>query len=60
MASAMGNAAGPGYSKRDGTGTSARTSARTIDDADGSEGAEGKIDITLSDKTNKTPILISY
>ena len=29
-------------------------------DADRLEGAEGKIDITTPDKTNKTPILVSY
>ena len=52
----MGDAIGPGYSERDMTGTG----TWTIDDADGLEGAEGKIDIIMSDKTNKLPILVSY
>ena len=52
----MNNTAGPGCSERD----NARTNTRMIGDADRSEGAEGKIDITKSDKTNKTPILVCY
>ena len=47
---------GPNCSKKDGAGTG----ARTIDDANGPEEVEGKIDITMSGKTNKTPILVSY
>lgn len=51
-------------SEGDGAETSARTgvriSARMRDDADRSEEMEGKIDITILDKTNKTPILVSY
>ena len=52
----MGDVAGPSYNERDG----ARTGAETMDDADGPKGAEGKIDIITPDKTNKTPILVSY
>ena len=52
----MGDATVPGYSERNTTGTG----TRTIDDADGLEGAEGKIDIIMPDKTNKLPILVSY
>ena len=54
--SAMGDAAGPSYSE----GDNAKTIARTMDNADGLERAEDKIDITTPDKTNKTPILVSY
>ena len=36
------------------------TNARIIGDADGPEEAENKVDIIMSDKTNKTPILVSY
>ena len=52
----MGDTAGPGCSKGDG----AETGAGMISNVDGPKGVEGKIDITISDKTNKTPILISY
>ena len=41
-------------------GDGAGTGTGTIDDADGLEGAEGKVDITMLNKTNNTPILISY
>ena len=51
-ASAIGNVAGLGGSERDGT--------RMMGDADGPEGAKGKADIITPDKTNKTPILVSY
>ena len=52
----MGNANGPDYSE----GNNARTSAKTMGDADGPEEVEGKIDITILDKTNMTPVLVSY
>ena len=48
--------AGPRCSEADGAGTC----AGTIGDADGPEGVEGKVDIITPDKTNKTPILVSY
>ncbi len=56
MASAMGKAAGPGGSTGDGTGMGAGAKG----DADGPEAAEGKVDIIMLDKINKTPILVSY
>ena len=55
-ASAIGDIAGPGCNERDGT----RINARTINNADGLEGAEGKVDITTLDKINKILILVSY
>ena len=55
-ASAMSNAARPGYSERDNAGTN----AKIMSDADGPEGAKGKVDITMLDKTNKIFILVSY
>ena len=51
----MGEAARPTCSKRNGVGTS----AGTMDDPDRLKGADGKINITTSDKTNKTPILVN-
>ncbi len=57
MASAVGDAAGPGWSAGDGAGTGARTGAGARGDADGPEVAEGKVDITTPDKT---PIMVSY
>ncbi len=56
MASAMGDAAGVNCSAEDDAGTGAGARG----DADGPEAAEGKIDITMPDKTNKTLILVSY
>lgn len=44
------------YSERDGIGTF----AKTMDDANRPKGAKGKVEIIMSDKTNKTSILISY
>ena len=44
------------YSERDNAGTS----ARTINDANGPKKAKGKIDIIMPNKTNKTPLLVSY
>ena len=41
-------------------GNGAETSAKTIDDADRSEGLEGKVNITTPNKTNKILILVSY
>ena len=55
-ASAIDDAAGPGCSEGDG----AKTGAKIMGDTDGPEGAEGKVNITTPDKTNKTPILVSY
>ena len=55
-ARAVGDTAGPGCSKGDG----ARTSAGMMDNADGPEKAEGKVDIIMPDQINKTPMLISY
>ena len=52
----MGDAAVPSCSKGDGT----RTGAGTMSNAYGPEGAESKVDITTSDKTNKTLMLVSY
>ena len=52
----MGDAAGPGYSEGNGVGTG----VKTMGDTDGSKGAKSKVDITTPDKTNKTPILVSY
>lgn len=52
----MNNTARPGYTERDGV----RTGAGTINNINGLEGAEGKIDIIMLDKTNKTSILVSY
>ena len=49
----MGVAAEPGCSN-------ARDSAMTMGDADGPKRAEGMVDITTPDKTNKTPILLNY
>ncbi len=68
MTSAVGNAAGQGYSEGDGirisTGTGAETSARMDvgmrDDLDGLKGAKSKVDIITPDKTNKISIPISY
>lgn len=50
------DAAGPGCSKRDDT----RTGVGTMGNADEPEGTKGKVDITTLDKTNMTPILVSY
>lgn len=50
------DAAGPECSKRDDT----RTGAMMIGNADEPEGIKGKVDITTLDKTNMTPILVSY
>lgn len=64
MANAIGDTTEPGRSEGDGTRTGAqidvKTGARTKDDADEPEGVKSKIDITTPNKTNKTPILISY
>ncbi len=57
MASAVGDAAGPGCSAADGAGTGTRTGIRARGDVDGPEAAEGKVDITTPDKT---PIVVSY
>lgn len=72
----MGDVADSSYSERDdtvtdiqtgaetvagtGVGNSAGTGAKKRDDVDGLEGLEGKVDITMLNKTNKIPILISY
>lgn len=60
----MGEAAEPGCNEVDSAGTnvwtdSAGTAGTGTMDDDGPERAEGKVDITTLDKTNKTPILIS-
>ena len=55
-ASAVGDAAGPGWSERD----SAETGTGIIDDADRLEGVKNKVDITTLEKSNKIPILVSY
>ncbi len=60
MVNAVGNIARPGCSAEDGAGTDAGKGAGAKGDADGPEGIEGKIDITMPDKTNKIPILVSY
>lgn len=65
MASAVGGPAGPSCNEGDGAETDAKTGAGivagTSGDTDGSEGVESKIvDITMSDKINKTLILVSY
>ncbi len=64
MASAVGDVVGPGCSAGNGAGTGAGTGAGmgagARGDADGPEGAVGKVDITTPDKTNNTPILVSY
>ena len=52
----MGDTAGPGCSEGEG----AKTGTKTMDDTDGLEGVEGKVGIIMPDKTNKTPILVSY
>ena len=52
----MSNGAGPGCYNKDGAGTD----TGTMDDVDRSEKAEGKVDITILDKTNKTPTLVRY
>ena len=52
----VGYIAGPDSSKMDGFWIS----TGTMNDTDMPEGAEGKVDITTSDKTNKTPILVNY
>ena len=51
----MGDAAGPSSNKGDG----ADIGIGMIGDADRQEGAEGKVDITMPDKTNKTSILVN-
>ena len=38
----------------------ASTSTKTINNADRPEKVEGKVDIIILDKTNKTLILVSY
>lgn len=65
MISAMSDVAGPGSSKRDGARTSAGidagTGTGTKDDIDGPKEVKSKVvDITTPNKTNKTPILVSY
>lgn len=55
----MDNIAGPGCSEVDSAGTGVGTTNTETIDNNGPEGAEAKIDITTSDKTNKIPILIS-
>ncbi len=60
MANAVGDATRPGCRTGDGARTGAETSARARGDMDRPEVAEGKVDITTPDKTNKTPILVSY
>ena len=52
----MSDIAGPDYSKED----DAKTDAGMIDDTNRPEGAKSKVDITMSDKINKTPIIVSY
>ena len=52
----MSDVAESGYNKGDGVGTG----AGTMDNANEPKGAEGKIDITTPNKTNKTLILVSY
>lgn len=64
----IGDIARPSYSKRDstrtctgtGAGTGAGTGFRIIGNANKSEGAKSKVDISTPNKTNKIPILISY
>ncbi len=64
MTSTVGDVAGPVCNAGDGTGidteTNAETGAGVRGDVDGPERVEGKLDITTSSKTNKTPILMSY
>ncbi len=65
MANAVGDAAEPDCSEGDSAGTGARTGAGTgikmRGDADGPERVESKVvNIITPDKTNKTPILVSY
>ena len=52
----MCDAIGPSCSERDG----ARTDTGTIGDADGLKRAEGKVDISILNKINMTPILVRY
>ncbi len=57
----MGNAAKLGCSERNSAGTGVGTSAGMRGNVDKPEREKGKVvDITMSDKINKTPILVSY
>lgn len=60
MASVMDDIAWLNYSEEDSTGIGIKTAAKTRSDVDGLKKAEGKVDITTLDKTNKIPKLISY
>ena len=55
-ANAVGDITEPGYSQ----GNSAGMDTETMDDVDGLEGAESKVDITTPDKINQISILVSY
>lgn len=52
----MGDITRPSYSEKDNTGTY----IRMIGNMDRPERIKNKVDITISDKTNKTSILVSY
>ncbi len=60
MTSIMGDVTGSGCSERDSARTGAEMGAGTGGDAYGPKTVEGKVDIIISDKTNKTPILVYY
>ncbi len=68
MVSIMSNAAWPSCNEGNGAGigtgigarTGTGTGVRTKDDTEGLEGMEDKVDIITSNKTNKSPILVSY
>ncbi len=56
MTTAVDDAAGPDCGAGDSARTGAGTGAEARGDADGPEAAEGKVDITTTDKT---PIMVS-
>lgn len=60
MTSAIDNAAGPDCSEGDGTRTSTEMAVGTRDDADGPKRTKDIVDITTSNKTNRTLLLVSY
>lgn len=60
MASIIDDIARPDYSMGDNAEMGAGIGAGVRSDMDGPDGAEGKVDITMLDKTNKTLILVSY
>ncbi len=68
MASIVSNTVWPDYNERNGAGigtgigarTGTGTGVGTKGDTEGLEGMEDKVDITIADKTNKSPILVSY